>query len=74
MRVDRNGVPVSLETTGNDYLKTKVEERLTTTGTQVAWKNTAESGTGKAGAFYSSMYAPPEESAALARALLKARG
>lgn len=74
MRVDGRGVPVSLETTGNDYLKTKVEERLTTTGDQVAWQNGAESGQGQAGAFYSSMYAPPEESAALARALLKAGG
>lgn len=74
MRVDGRGVPVSLETTGNDYLKTNVEERLTTTGDQVAWKNAAESGQGQAGAFYSSMYAPPEESAALARALLKAGG
>ncbi len=74
MRVDTHGVPVSLETTGNDYLKTKVEERLTATGDQVAWKNTAESGKGQAGAFYSSMYGPPEESAALARALLKAGG
>jgi imidazolonepropionase-like amidohydrolase len=74
MRVDSRGVPVSLETTGNDYYKVKVEERLTTTGDQVAWKNTAESGQGKTDAFYASMYAPPEESAALARALLKAGG
>ncbi|HET8774570.1 MAG TPA: amidohydrolase family protein [Thermoanaerobaculia bacterium] len=74
VRTDGRGVPVSLETTGNDYLKTNVEERLTTTGDQAAWKNGAESGQGRAGAFYSSMYAPPEESAALARALLKAGG
>lgn len=74
MRVDSRGVPVSIETTGNDYYKVNVEERLTTTGKQVAWKNTAESGQGQAGAFYASMYAPPEESAALARALLKAGG
>ncbi len=74
MRVDERGIPVSLLTTGNDYLKTPVEERLTTSGDTVTWRNTSESGEGNAGAFYSSMYGPPEESAVLARALLKAGG
>ena len=73
LRVDSNGVPLSLVTTGNDYFKTAVEEHLTTTD-KVAWKNSSESGEGKRGAFYSSMYGPPEESAVLARALLKAGG
>lgn len=73
LRVDARGVPVSVVTTGNDYFKMNVEERLTT-GDRVTWKNTAESGEGKRGAFYTSMYGPPEESAVLARALLKAGG
>jgi imidazolonepropionase-like amidohydrolase len=60
IRVDGRGLPVSLETTGNDYFKAGVNE---------VWKNTSDSG-----AFYSSMYGPPEESAVLARALLKAGG
>lgn len=74
VRTDARGVPVSLVTTGNDYLKTPVEERLTTTTDTASWKNSSEAGEGKAGAFYSSMYGPPEESAILARALLKAGG
>ena len=72
--VDDRGVPTSIDTTGNDYLKTPVSERLTTTGGNVTWKNTSESGEAKAGAYYTSMYGPPEETAILARALLKAGG
>ena len=74
IRTDGRGIPVSMVTTGNDYLKTPVEERLTTAGANVSWKNTSESGEGRAGAFYTSMYGPPEESAILARALLTAGG
>jgi imidazolonepropionase-like amidohydrolase len=73
MRVDERGVPVSVVTTGNDYYKMSIEERLDS-GDKVTWKNTAESGEGKSGPFYSSMYGPPEESAVLARAVLKAGG
>ena len=72
VRIDARGLPFSQVTTGNDYYKTQIEERFTTTGDTVTWKNTSESGEGKAGAFYISMYAPPEESAILARALLTA--
>jgi hypothetical protein len=74
VQTDAGGIPVSLVTTGNDYYKTQIEERLTTTSGDASWKNTSEAGEGKAGAFYSSMYGPPEESAILARALLQARG
>lgn len=74
VRVDDKGVPVSMETTGNDYYKAAIEEHLTTSGTTATWKNTSESGEGNAGAFYSSMYGPPEESAMLARALIRAGG
>ena len=73
LRVDERGVPVSLVTTGNDYYKQAIEERLTTSD-KVAWKNNAESGEGKPGPFFSSMYGPPEESAVLVRAALKAGG
>ncbi len=64
-------VPLSLETTGNDYYKVPIEERFSTESGQGRWKNTSESGQGPAGAFYSSMYGPPEELALLARALLR---
>jgi len=74
MRVDERGLPVSVVTTGNDYYKTNIEERLTTAADKVTWKNTSESGEGEAGRFYSSMYGPPEESAVLARAALQAGG
>ncbi|HYC89578.1 MAG TPA: amidohydrolase family protein [Thermoanaerobaculia bacterium] len=74
VRTDARGLPVSVVTTGNDYLKTPVEERLTTTGDRVTWKSTAETGEGKAGALYTSMYGPPEEWGILSRALLMAGG
>lgn len=71
IRVDRAGVPVSFDITGNDYLKVAVEERFSTDGTTARWKNSSESGEAKAGSLYSSMYGPPEEQAVLARALLR---
>ncbi|MGZ5448938.1 MAG: amidohydrolase family protein [Thermoanaerobaculia bacterium] len=73
LRVDERGVPLSLAITGNDYYKAEVHEHLSTAD-RVTWKNTAESGEATPGAFYTSMYGPPEESAVLARALLKAGG
>jgi imidazolonepropionase-like amidohydrolase len=74
IRTDARGVPLSMVTTGNDYLKTVVEERFSTTESTATWKNNSEAGEGKAGAFYTSMYGPPEEVAILARALLNAGG
>jgi imidazolonepropionase-like amidohydrolase len=74
MRLDERGLPVSVVTTGNDYFKANVEDRLVTEGTKVRWKNTSESGEGEPGRFYLSVYAPPEESAWLVRAALKNGG
>ncbi|HVE71462.1 MAG TPA: amidohydrolase family protein [Thermoanaerobaculia bacterium] len=74
VRTDARGVPVSIATSGNDYMKSPVEETFSVDGARVSWKNSSESGEGKAGPYYSSMYAPPEESAILARALLSAGG
>ncbi|HUR80682.1 MAG TPA: amidohydrolase family protein, partial [Thermoanaerobaculia bacterium] len=74
LHTDARGIPTDEVTTGNDYLKTAVEERLTTNGSTIAWKNSSESGEGKPGPFYTSMYGPPEETAVLARALLSAGG
>jgi len=51
--------PVSIANTGNDYLKAPVDE---------SWTRGGEPG------FFVSMYGPPEELAALARALLAAPG
>jgi imidazolonepropionase-like amidohydrolase len=72
-RVDERGIPVSVVTTGNDYYKVAIEERLTTSD-KVTWKNTSDSGEGEPGAFYASMYGPPDEVAMLVRAALKAGG
>ncbi|HEX6086489.1 MAG TPA: amidohydrolase family protein [Thermoanaerobaculia bacterium] len=74
VRTDARGIPVSVVTTGNDYFKTPIEERLTTTGDSVTWKNSSEAGEGKPGALYTSMYGPPEEWAILSRAMLNAGG
>ena len=72
--LDERGVPLSMTTTGNDYMKQAIEERLSTGGGVATWKNSAETGEGTAGAFYASMYGPPEETGLLAKALLKAGG
>ena len=73
IKLDSAGVPVSLDTKGNDYLKAPVAETFTYGGGVARWKNTAESGERRlsANAFYSSMNGAPEEFALLARALLK---
>src|SRR5436189_6208260 len=61
--------PGSIVTAGVDYFKAPVDE----TFGEGKWSNGAESGQSKnAGALYVSMYGPPEESAAIARALLAA--
>ena len=74
MRLGERAVPVSMETTGNDYLKQTVEERFSVENGTATWKNSVEAGEAAAGAFYSSMFGPPEENGLLARALLEAGG
>ncbi|HVF66797.1 MAG TPA: amidohydrolase family protein [Pyrinomonadaceae bacterium] len=73
IKLDANGLPVSLNTAGHDYLKAPVAEVFTIDGGVARWKNTAESGEKKlnSNAFYNSMSGAPEEFALLAQALLK---
>ena len=73
IRLDADGIPVSLNTVGADYLKAPVAESFTVENGVARWKNTAESGEKRldAKAFYNSMNGAPEEFALLARALLK---
>lgn len=71
---DDRGMPSSLQITGNDYLKTPIEERFSIRDGQASWTNTSESGSAAAGAFYTSMYGGPEELAALVRAALRNGG
>jgi imidazolonepropionase-like amidohydrolase len=74
MRVDDRALPTSVEISGNDYLKTPIEERFSLREGKATWTNTAEKGTGASGSFYTSMYGPPEELAALVRAALRSNG
>jgi imidazolonepropionase-like amidohydrolase len=73
IRLDADGIPVSLNTVGNDYLKAPVAESFTFENGVARWKNTAEADEKRlaAKAFYSSMNSAPEEFALLARALRK---
>lgn len=74
VRLDERGVPLSLHTTGNDYLKQQIEERFNAEDGTPEWKNTSEAGEAERSGFYASMYGPPEELAILARALLRNGG
>jgi imidazolonepropionase-like amidohydrolase len=74
IRLDERGVPVSIDTTGNDYLKQQIEERFSFASGKSTWKNTAESGEAASNAYYVSVYGPPEETAILARALIRNGG
>src|SRR5215212_919295 len=70
----RDAMPVSIQTSGNDYLKQKIEERFTIENGAATWKNTSESGEDKPGSLYASMYGPPEEVGVIANALLRSGG
>ncbi|HEY0159522.1 MAG TPA: amidohydrolase family protein [Thermoanaerobaculia bacterium] len=74
IRLDERGVPVSLRTTGNDYLKQQIEESFNAEDGTPEWKNTAEAGEAAQNGFYASMYGPPEETAILVRAALRNGG
>jgi Amidohydrolase family len=73
-KLDKDGLPIELTTTGNDYLKSPVSERFTMKGGVATWKNDSESGTSRTRGFYLSMNGAAEELGMLARALLKAPG
>jgi imidazolonepropionase-like amidohydrolase len=70
--LDKNGIPIAVSTSGNDYLKTEISEEYSVTNGAAHWKNTSENGnktlSGKA--FYVGMYSPPEEGVLLVRAAL----
>jgi imidazolonepropionase-like amidohydrolase len=73
-KLDAAGVPIEYDGKGNDYMKAPVEEHFELKNGRASWKNRSEKGdqpvTGEA--FYLPISAPPEFSAVLARALLKA--
>ncbi len=72
--LDADGVPVLIEVTGNDYLKNAVDERFARQGRRAAWRSSSEADSSTAPGFYTSVDGVPEETAVLARALLKAPG
>jgi hypothetical protein len=74
VRVDARGVPTFIETTGNDYYKTQIEERFSIENGVARWKNTSEEGQAKSGALYSTMYGSGEDLAILTRAAMNAGG
>ncbi|PWT91850.1 MAG: hypothetical protein C5B54_04525 [Acidobacteria bacterium] len=66
-------IPMLTQISGNDYLKKPVEENFSITGNKASWKSSAEQGNTviQHHAFYLGLNAAPEETAQLARALLK---
>ena len=75
-KVGADGIPVSIENRGNNYMKGEVNEAFTRSGDEANWKNSAENEkrTVQGAAFYLSLDGSPEEYVILARALLKAPG
>lgn len=73
-KLDSAGVPVEYNGRGNDYMKAPVEEHFEIKDGRASWKNRSEQGVQPVvgEAFYLPMNSPPEMSAVLARALLKA--
>jgi Amidohydrolase family len=74
--LDRRGLPVRLDVTGNDYQKNPVTEHFEWIEGKAAWKNPAEQGQRDVDgrAFYLDMEGSPLELGLLARALLAAGG
>jgi imidazolonepropionase-like amidohydrolase len=74
--VVQDGLLVSEETDGNDYMKSPVHETFSLAQGTASWKSKAEEGSRQiAGpAFYASMYGPPVEGALLIRAALNNGG
>ena len=75
-KLDAHGVPTEYSGSGNDYMKAAVEETFRIVDGKASWKNRSEHGERavKGEAFYVPNNAPPEFTAVLARALLKAPG
>ena len=76
LKLGANGIPVSETVTGNDYLKSPVDENYSLESGTPRWKNTAEQGEKKisAPAVYLALNGAPSEIALLARAALQNGG
>src|SRR5580704_12965960 len=76
LKLDANGIPVSEIVTGNDYLKSPVNENYSLEAGTARWKNTAEQSEKKVSgpAYYSPLNGGPSEIALLAHAALQNGG
>ena len=76
LKLDANGVPVSEVISGNDYLKSPVNENYSLDAGKARWKNDDEQGEKKVSAptFYSPLNGGPSEIALLAHAALQNGG
>ncbi len=76
LKLDSRGIPVSEVITGNDYLKSPVDEHYSLESGTARWKNTAEQGDKKvsAPAYYSPLNGGPSEAALLAHAAVQNGG
>src|SRR5580658_9884328 len=76
LKLDANGIPISEIVTGNDYLKSPVNENYSLEAGIARWKNTAEQGEKKISgpAFYSALNGGPSEIALLVHAALQHDG
>jgi imidazolonepropionase-like amidohydrolase len=71
--IGADGLPSRLDVTGNDYLKSPVDEHFAVEGAVAHWKSTSESGKAPAPGFYASNNGPALESALLVAVLLKSK-
>src|ERR1700686_3340406 len=76
LKLDANGVPVSEVISGNDYLKSPVNENYSLDAGKARWKNDDEQGEKKVSAptFYAPLNGGPSEIALLAHAALQNGG
>jgi imidazolonepropionase-like amidohydrolase len=70
--LNANGMPVSVDVTGNDYFKAPVDEHFSVANGKAHWKSTSEEGEAAEGRFYSGVQTPQVEQALLIRLLAHA--
>lgn len=68
---DREGLPVAVELTGQDYNHTPVDERFTSRDGAASWKSRSESGESKSGGWYVAANGPAAQTAWMVRAMLR---
>lgn len=67
---DRDGVPTSIELTGQDYNHTPVDERFTSSAGTARWKSRSEAGESTSAGWYLAVNGPAAQPAWLVRSML----